>query len=260
VVQVKGLFIAPPGNIWTGFHTTFEGPNRPFQQVELPFYLNREPLSSDSILVHITAQNGDTLNRQVAKKLKKGLNYITWKLDEFKANLPGAWISEESRGIPVLPGTYTAVFEWGEQTASAPVVVVADPRFEDTAEADASLYQFQNKLNDLILEFNTLYNRITKEEERLKNLKTDTPNPELEQRIEEAQNLKLKGRDRAVNRQVGAWQSTKSTPYSALSKLEMVAMSRLQPISAQEWGRLEQASQLLKQYALEVNTFLIPEE
>jgi hypothetical protein len=40
----------------------------------------------------------------------------------------------------------------------------------------------------------------------------------------------------------------------------MVAMSRLQPISAQEWGRLEQASELLKQYALEVNSFLIAEE
>ncbi|MDA8686247.1 hypothetical protein N9L94_04450 [Robiginitalea sp.] len=260
VVQVKGLFIAPPGNIWTGFHTTFEGQNRPFQQVELPFYLNREPLSSDSILVHITAQNGDTLNRQVAKNLNKGLNYITWKLDASKHRLPGAWITEESRGIPVLPGTYTAVFEWGEQKATTPVVVVADPRFEDTAEADASLYQFQKKLNDLVLEFNTLYNRITKEEERLKNLKTDTPNPELEQRIEDARKLRLKGRDRAVNRQVGAWQSTKSTPHSVLSRLEMVAMSRLQPISAQEWERLKQSTELLKQYALEVNTFLIQEE
>ncbi|MFM1877248.1 MAG: hypothetical protein RLZZ241_114, partial [Bacteroidota bacterium] len=260
VVQVKGLFIAPPGNIWTGFHTTFEGENRPFQQVELPFYLNREPLDSDSVLVHIIAQNGDTLNQRVAKNLKKGLNFITWKLDAFKTNLPGAWLSEESRGIPVLPGTYTAVFQWGEQTASTPVVVLADPRFEDTADADASLYRFQKKLNALILEFNALHNRITKEEDRLKTLKTDTPNPELEQRIEEAGNLSLKGRDRVVNRQVGAWQSTKTTPHSALSKLEMVAMSRLQPISAQEWERLEQASEMLKNYALEVNTFLIPEE
>lgn len=260
VVQVKGLFIAPPGNIWTGFHTTFEGENRPFQQVELPFYLNREPLSSDSVVVHIKAQNGDTLNRRVAKNLKKGLNSITWKLDEFKANLPGAWLSEESRGIPVLPGTYIAVFQWDDRTTSTPVVVVADPRFEDTSEADAALYQFQKKLNSLVLEFNTLHNRITKEEERLKTLRTDNPNPELEQRIAEALTLRLKGRDRAVNRQVGAWQSTKTTPHSVLSQLEMVAMSRLQPISTQEWERLDRASEFLKNYALELNTFLIPEE
>jgi hypothetical protein len=38
-VQVKGIFIAPPGNIWTGFHTTFEGENRPFGEAVVPFYV-----------------------------------------------------------------------------------------------------------------------------------------------------------------------------------------------------------------------------
>jgi len=52
-VQVKGLFIAPPGNIWTGFHTTFEGENRVFQKVEIPYFLKETTKATDTITAKI---------------------------------------------------------------------------------------------------------------------------------------------------------------------------------------------------------------
>lgn len=259
-VQVKGHFIAPPGNIWTGFHTTFEGENRPFQQIQLPFYLNRVSTPEDSVVVSILSGAGDTLNRTLVRNLKPGLNYATWKLDEYKQRLPGAWTTEESRGIPVLPGTYAAHFELGGVLDSTVVRVIADPRFENTTAADKALYQFQKQLDALISEFNTLYNRIAQEEARLKKLYTENPTPELEQRLNEAVALRLKGRDQAQNRQVGAWQSAKITPYSLLSGLEIVSLARLEPLSPQEWDRIKTTSELLKNYAHEVNIFLMPEE
>ncbi|MEM6804906.1 MAG: hypothetical protein AAF696_26145, partial [Bacteroidota bacterium] len=100
-VQVKGLFIAPPGNIWTGFNTTFEGENRVFQKIKIPCYLDRLLPNSFSLDVLIYNEEGNLIHNMISPKVSKGLNYLSWKLDERSAQLPGPWITKESRGIPV---------------------------------------------------------------------------------------------------------------------------------------------------------------
>ena len=113
VVQVKGLFIAPPGNIWTGFGTTFEGENRPFQQANIPMYINDLPSKDDQVEVSIKNIKGDTIQKLVKEDLIQGLNYIQWKLDEHKVFLSGNYDPLESRGIPVLPGIYEIIQDRG---------------------------------------------------------------------------------------------------------------------------------------------------
>ena len=68
-VQVKGLFIAPPGNIWTGFNTTYEGENRAFQKVKIPIYLNDKVSNIDSIVTIIKNEKNETIQRLVKKNL-----------------------------------------------------------------------------------------------------------------------------------------------------------------------------------------------
>ena len=103
---MKGLFIAPPGNIWTGFHTTYEGENREFQKIKIPFYLNDKVSEMDSIYSIIKNDKNQPIQRLVKNNLDEGLNYLVWKLDEIMVTLTGSWINQESRGIPVLPGLY----------------------------------------------------------------------------------------------------------------------------------------------------------
>ena len=95
VVQVKGLFIAPPGNIWSGFHTTFEGKNKVFQKTKIPFVLASDMDTAKYVTAKIYAGSGKKINEVKQKNNVKGLNYLIWKLDEKSTHLPGAWIHEE---------------------------------------------------------------------------------------------------------------------------------------------------------------------
>ena len=53
-----------------------------------------------------------------------GLNYVSWKLNEKNAELPGAYVSEETRRIPVLPGTYTIVLDYSGMKDTTQVKVI----------------------------------------------------------------------------------------------------------------------------------------
>jgi photosystem II stability/assembly factor-like uncharacterized protein len=147
VVQVKGLFINPPGNIWTGFHTTFEGENRVFQRAEIPFYVTDTPEENDSIQLTIKDASSRVIQQLKAGNLTQGLNYVQWKLDEQMHRLPGAWVSEESRGIPVLAGTYTAELTYNDYSTSSKVEVINDPRFVIDEAVEQELYTFNKQLD-----------------------------------------------------------------------------------------------------------------
>ena len=144
-VQVKGLFIAPPGNIWTGFNTTYEGENRAFQKVKIPIYLNDKVSNIDSIVTIIKNEKNETIQRLVKKNLDEGLNYVDWKLDEEIVTLQGSRINEESRGIPVLPGLYKVEFNYKNETIESEIKVVPDPRFELDENVDENLFSFQKR-------------------------------------------------------------------------------------------------------------------
>ena len=247
VVQVKGLFINPPGNIWTGFHTTFEGENRVFQRAEIPFYVTDTPKENDSIQLIIKDSSSRIIQQLKAGNLTQGLNYVQWRLDEQMHRLPGAWVSEESRGISVLAGTYTAELTYNDYSTSSKVEVINDPRFVIDEAVEQELYAFNKQLDYLVARFAEVYNRLTAAES---SLEEDSPEKSL------AKKWLLEGRDRPVDRQVGAWQSTKRTPHKVLSGLLKIGRARTQPISDQEYARLEVAEREIDNYVNQVEAFL----
>lgn len=252
VVQVKGLFINPPGNIWTGFHTTFEGENRVFQRAEIPIYISDAPTESDSISVRIKDASGREIKQVIAKGLKPGLNYVQWKLDEHMHRLPGAWVSDESRGIAVLSGSYTTESSYKGTSVSSYISVVEDPRFAIDSAIEVALYAYQKRLDSLVKDFSDTYNSLKALEEGTKKDSGENPNGAV--KVELAQ-LLLEGRDRPVDRQVGAWQSDQITPHSLLSDLLKLSMARTMPLSDQEYERLDSAKECVEKYIEKVAEF-----
>jgi hypothetical protein len=264
VVQVKGLFIAPPGNIWSGFHTTFEGKNRVFQKAEIPVFLKDTPKEKDSITVNIRNPKGELINTVTATDLKKGLNYVVWKLDERKAYLQGSWINEETRGIPVLPGDYTLEILYQDETAASTIKVVTDPRFDLEKDVDKQLYQYQKSINQQVTRLahlmNTLDDWENKTNERIEQLQKE--NSTSKKHIRKAfafktkiQTYKLSVRDRPLDRQLGAWQSKKTTPYSATKQALKAAKSRVKMPSKQDWQRIERSKNLIDALKKELDQF-----
>jgi len=264
VIQVKGLFIAPPGNIWSGFHTTFEGENRVFQKAKIPVFINDVPKETDSITVNIRNPKGDTINTVTATDLKKGLNYIVWKLDEKKSYLQGGWINEETRGIPVLAGDYALEILYKDETAASSIQVVPDPRFELEKNVDKQLYVYQKSINHQVKRLAQLMNSLDdwekKTKERIEQLQKETStNKKHIQKASEFKTIiqayKLNIRDRPMDRQLGAWQSKKTTPYSATKEALKAAKSRVTIPSKQDWQRIERAKNLIDALKKELDQF-----
>ena len=263
-VQVKGLFIAPAGNIWTGFHTTFEGENRVFQKVQLPVFLASKPLENDSIIVTISDSKGQFVNTVSKKGLKRGLNYLTWNLDEKPTYLPGFWVNDESRGIPVLPGVYTLKFQYLGETSFSTVEIVADPRFELDNSVDIELYRYQKAVNDQVVKLSQLLE------------KTESWNTSLKVKLDALENanstnqkskkilknlqiqltaLTLLAMDKPVGRQVGAWQSSRITAYSAVEQALKASSARVTVPSVQDWKRVDLANKLISEFENAVTEF-----
>ena len=264
VVQVKGLFIAPPGNIWSGFHTTFEGKNRVFQKAEIPVFLKDTPKEKDSITVNIRNPKGELINTVTATDLKKGLNYVVWKLDEKKAYLQGSRINEETRGIPVLPGDYTLEILYQDETAASTIKVVPDPRFDLEKDVDKQLYLYQKSINQQVTRLahlmNTLDDWEKKTNERIEQLQKENSTSKKHIRKASAfktkiQTYKLSVRDRPLDRQLGAWQSKKTTPYSATKQALKAAKSRVKMPSKQDWQRIERSKNLIDALKKELDQF-----
>ncbi|GAB5554300.1 MAG: hypothetical protein Sapg2KO_38910 [Saprospiraceae bacterium] len=262
-VQVKGLFINPPGNIWTGFHTTFEGENRVFQRVEIPYYLsNREDLSAQ-ITAQVYDQTGRLINTVQHRPTAQGLNYLTWKLDEQASSLSG---TTASKGTPVLPGTYKIVIQGAGLKDSSSVKVIADPRFDLAPEVDQQLYAYQRSVDQQVGKLGSLFKDIgqkqaalTKLEKQLLGLKT----PSSEQAVlaikgmqSKIEALQSKGRTPRPQRQVGAWQTTEVTPFSKVRDIQSIARSRTRVISEQEQDLLIEATQLVAEFEGVVQTFI----
>lgn len=256
VVQVKGLFIAPPGNIWSGFHTTFQGENRIFQKVEIPFYINDSVTELDSISVVFKNSKNEVVNTVNRKKLVHGLNYITWKLDEKSTLLPGSWVNEETRGIPVLPGNYNAELNYKNETKAIIIKVVSDPRFEIDQQIDKDLYTYQKSVENQVKRLTTLLDKLEGLEEITEKNKSnfDSP-PKTTTFLNELKSLQLMGRDRPLNRQVGAWQSNKITPHSVLKSALKFSKARLIVPSTQDWLLINNGEKLIDKFERKINQF-----
>jgi len=263
VVQVKGLFIAPPGNIWTGFGTTFEGENRLFQQANIPVFINDLPSKEDQMIGFIKNSKGDTIQKLIGQDLLQGLNYVNWKLDEEREYLSGTYDPLESRGIPVLPGVYTVIIKYKGVESSNTIKVIPDPRFNIKEEVDQELYRYYKAVNVEVTKLKSLLNLVSSWENELKKLqqkyaKLPRENKSLKNvngLMDLVKQLKLAGKDSPGDRQVGAWQSTRITPVSAVNEAEKVAMARLDNPSEQDWKRVSDAAALIDAYRIQLKEF-----
>ena len=263
VVQVKGLFIAPPGNIWTGFGTTFEGENRLFQQAKIPVFINDLPSKEDQVIGFIKNSKGDTVQKLIGQELLQGLNYVNWKLDEEREYLSGTYDPLESRGIPVLPGVYTVIIKYKGVESSNTIKVIPDPRFNIKEEVDQELYRYYKAVNVEVTKLKSLLNLISSWENELKKLQQKYAKLPRENKtlknvnglMDLVKQLKLAGKDSPGDRQVGAWQSTRITPVSAVNEAEKVAMARLDNPSEQDWKRVSDATALIDAYRIQLKEF-----
>jgi hypothetical protein len=262
VIQVKGLFIAPPGNIWTGFGTTFEGENRPFQAAVIPFYINELPSKEDKVECFIINSKGDTIQKLIGQNLMQGLNYIHWKLDEDRVYLAENYDPNESRGIAVLPGIYKALFKYKGVHSSTDIKVISDPRFKMKEEVDQELYRYNKAINIEVGRLKSLFNLVNSWENELKKIherlsKENKSLKAVNEMMNAVKQLKLAGKDSPGDRQVGAWQSVRITPASAINEAEKVAMARLDAPSEQDWKRVSDAAALIDAYQFQVSQFEI---
>ncbi len=263
-VQVKGLFIAPPGNIWTGFHTTFEGESRPFQKTKIPFYVN-EPVDTAQLTAHILNTDGEEIQTVSADSIVSGLNYITWKLDEKSTELPGAYVTDETRRIPVLPGTYTIALDYAGMKDATRVKVIPDPRFGYQPVVEEALYVLRKQLDTSVATFSRSLNQL---------VASDTTAQNVLLQIEESDNQKytdlrqqsesIRGKIKSLNdlakgkrpeKQVGAWQSFETTAYSKVSDALQALQARLYMPSEQDRKLVGQAEQLVGEFQVEVKRF-----
>jgi photosystem II stability/assembly factor-like uncharacterized protein len=264
-VQVKGLFIAPPGNIWSGFNTTFEGENRVFQKTKVPFFLKKKLAPQVLVSADIYGPSGAKINTVTMDSTHAGLQYLTWKLDEQAAALPGAWKGDESRGIPVLPGDYQIVVKAGDHEDTTRMTVLSDPRFSLEPAVDEQLYAYQKVVDQQVSRLSGLLTGLDDKTEKLgkvlRYLKAleegkwvDLP-VSIEAMLATIKATRALGQAPRPDRQLGAWQSYSVTAHSKIGDAQRKAMSRMTVPSVQDWGAIEQAKGLIDGFEVEVRGF-----
>jgi len=258
-VQVKGLFINPPGNIWTGFHTTFEGANKPFQKVEIPFYVKE---GGSKTVAEVYNADNNLIQTIRVNEVVAGLNYLTWKLDEQMTRLPGAWVDEDTRDIPVLPGNYKVVVKYGDASSETSVRVIPDPRFDYQPEVDKAVYDLSKRLNLATEKLATAMAKLQASEKTVEHVldqaKTAAAkevvagSEQVQQKLTALNNL---ARAPRPDKQVGAWQSFAVTPTSKLSDAAQALRGRLFVPTSQDVKVIEEAEQLVEEFVQAISNF-----
>ena len=265
-VQVKGLFINPPGNIWTGFHTTFEGENKVFQKTQIPFFIANEPKAESTAVAMIYDNQNRLINTIEAKELTKGLNYLIWKLDESSSSLSGSWEDDFSRDIPVLPGEYTIVLKHGSIIDTTSLKVIPDPRFQLESKVDEELYRYRKSVDEQVGILSKHLSDIDAKNKKVASLLKQVHEAEnktdqgLISKIEAMKQsltaLRAKGQTPKPERQVGAWQSFETSPYSKIREALSIAAAQTNLISSQHTEILEQGKSLVTEFSKTVTGFM----
>jgi len=263
-VQVKGLFINPPGNIWTGFHTTFEGENRVFQKTKIPYYLKQLKDSTAMVTATIYNEQNEWVNTVEGDSLVNGLNYMIWNLDEKSASMPGS--SGGAQKIAVLPGNYKVVIDYEGAVDTTFVKVIPDPRFDLNVEVDVQLYNFRKEIDVQVEKLAKPLKEIDKRTEQIealeKQLKTKENKADkslitsLKKMKDQLKVLRAEGQTPRPDRQVGAWQSFETTPYSKLRDVLSTAAARTTVPSTQHKEQLTEVSKMITSYASTVKKFM----
>ena len=264
-VQVKGIFINPPGNIWSGFNTTFEGVNRSFRSAPIAYFLNKDSIHQNTTAFIYNSSNEliQTIIHESAAR--EGLNYIEWKLDEAITRLPNAYTNEESRGIPVVPGIYKIKLQNGTHIDSSSIEILLDPRFENLKDVDIALYELQKKLDIERQIFNKAYRSLEKMDSTtnhilnqiglLNTTKLEAALSQTNSMKDQIRELKEKGVGSRPARQLGAWQSFQVTPASLVRDAEKLYMSNMKLPATKEEELLQEIRISVSEFTKTVKTF-----
>ncbi len=255
-VQVKGIFINAPGNIWSGFHTTFQGDNRAFKTMNIPYFVE-EPSAGKLVSGEVYDVENRLIRRLADNPPHEGLNYMKWRLDEGKYWLPDRKPGPKWRGITVLPGDYKVVLNYGEDSDTVMVEVIADPRFDFDPEIDRQLYEVQKQLDGIreVLweKFQELDRQITSLSDMLDKEKVplgDQLRHDATQVIFAVNRLKAEAAGKPNFKQVGAWQSFEVTAFSKIREAERKFMSSHATISEQELLLIQQSKEMVDDFVV----------
>ena len=142
------------GDIYAG-DAIFSGENRELGAM-LSFSLSElkinegetKALLKDSVDVQIISEAGEVI-RNLKIEAVKGVNRFVWKLDRKGVRspmVPTKSSTDETGGIPILPGTYTVKIKYDGDSSSTSVNVLPDPRFEIPLEDMVARSEQINKI------------------------------------------------------------------------------------------------------------------
>jgi hypothetical protein len=113
--------------------------------------------------------NGDTL-RTFSRKLKPGFNRVAWDPDTKGITYPSRNEPKEKRepgGMPILPGEYKMVFEYGEYKDSTNLTVALDPRIEPSIVDTKAKYDAMSDYNKSVEAATQAYDNLKKAKKSL---------------------------------------------------------------------------------------------
>jgi photosystem II stability/assembly factor-like uncharacterized protein len=266
VVQVKGIFIAPPGNIWTGFHTTFEGENRPFGEAVIPYYVKSPAKEKNLVTGNVYNEQNEIIQTISGTSVDPGLNYISWRLDEKVATLSGGWDDPEAKGILALPGRYKVVLHYSGYKDSTFLNVIPDPRFDYSKEVEEAHHAILKRLDETTSKLANALSVLKQSNEVVDKIILQLKESKSQQREDLMKNsVAIKESIKTLiesvtgsrpTRQVGAWTSFQVTAQSKISEAQQALRARLYKPSAQDIQRVEVAEQLTDRFVEQVDGFL----
>jgi len=150
----------------------------------------------EKMTIYAIDASGDTI-RTIKRKIKDGMNRISWRPDAKGVDFPIREIPKEKSepgGMPILPGTYKMVFVYGEHKDSTELTVAHDPRIaKDKFDTDAKRSAMAN-YNETVEQVTKAYN----------NLKEAKKSMELYSKIIEVQPDTVKKTYKKLNKKMAA--------------------------------------------------------
>lgn len=116
----------------------------------------------DKMTVIVIDNTGDTI-RTFKRKLKEGMNRVRWRPDSKGVAFPRKEEAKEKTepgGMPILPGTYKLVMEYGKHKDSTELVVELDPRVDKSMFDPQAKYTAMKSFNEKVEAVTTAYNNL----------------------------------------------------------------------------------------------------
>ncbi len=116
----------------------------------------------DKMTVMVIDTAGDTI-RTFKRKLKEGMNRVRWSPDSKGVAFPRKEEAKEKAepgGMPIIPGTYKLVMEYGKHKDSTELLVELDPRVDKSSYNPQAKYDAMKSFNNSVEKVTTAYDNL----------------------------------------------------------------------------------------------------